>query len=130
MSRFTPFVLVGLGGLLGANARFLLSRWAGSLTDTPFPLGTFLANVVGCFVLGAVATLATERVMPHADAVRLAAGVGFVGALTTFSTFEFETHALLEDGAWWLALANVVASVVGGFVALRLGVLLGRWWLG
>lgn len=123
-----PYVLVGVGGFLGANARFVLARWVGGLADTPFPLGTLVVNVIGCFALGVLATLVMTRLVAHSDEIRLAVGVGFLGALTTFSTFGYETHALLEDGSWGAALLNVVGSVVIGLLAVRAGVVVARAW--
>ena len=125
-----PYVLVGVGGALGALARLAVARWVGALVQSAFPLGTFVVNVTGSFLLGLVATLVTERLVPGGDAVRLAVGVGFLGAYTTFSTFEFETHALLEDGAWMIACANVAFSVILGLVALRAGMLAAKSWGG
>ena len=63
-----------------------------------------------------------------ADALRLARGVGFCGGFTTFSTFEYENHALLEDGAWLSAAANMGLSLFAGLVAVRLGILAARSW--
>jgi CrcB protein len=68
------------------------------------------------------------RAIPHADAVRLVVGVGFLGGYTTFSTYEFESNALLADGQWLFAAVNIIGSVVAGLVAIRLGVLLGKAW--
>jgi CrcB protein len=129
MQSLLPYLLVGLGGFLGANARFVAARWVGNLVDGRFPLGTFLVNVGGSFLLGLLGSLLAERVVPRGDDLRLALGVGFLGAFTTFSTFEFETHALLEDGAFVTATANVVLSVVLGLLALRVGVVLAKSWL-
>jgi CrcB protein len=127
--RLLPLLLVGAGGFLGANARYLIARWVGEAIDARFPLGTFLINVSGSFLLGLLGALLAERLVPGGDAVRLALGVGFLGAFTTFSTFEYETHALLEDGAWLLASANVCLSVFSGLVAVRAGLVLGKTWL-
>jgi CrcB protein len=121
-------VLVGVGGFLGANARFLLARWIGLVVDTRFPLGTFVVNISGTFALGVVGTLVLQRLVPYSDELRLAVGVGFLGAFTTFSTFGFETHALLEDGSWITALTNVVLSMLAGLVAVRAGIVVARWW--
>jgi CrcB protein len=125
-----PYVLVGVGGCAGAIARFAVARWVAVWMDTPFPLGTFVINVSGSFLLGILGTLVAERVWPDGDALRLALGVGFLGAYTTFSTFEFETHALLEDGSWLLASINVAGSVLLGLLAVRAGILLTKGWLG
>ncbi len=100
----------------------------GGIVEGRFPLGTFLINVGGSFVLGLLGAVLAQRAVPHADALRLAVGVGFCGGFTTFSTFELETHALLEDGAWLTALGNVVLSLVAGLVAVRLGVVAAKSW--
>src|SRR3954470_11065044 len=100
MARLLPYILVGLGGFVGANARFLVGRGVASAFDTGFPLGTFLINVSGSFLLGILGAVAAQKTSADSDALRLALGVGFLGAFTTFSTFEFETHSLLSDAAW------------------------------
>lgn len=123
-----PYLLVGVGSFIGGNARFLLARWVGSVVEGRFPLATFLINVSGSFVLGFLGALLVQRAVPNADTLRLAIGVGFCGSFTTFSTFEFETHALLEDGAWLTAAANVFLSLVAGFAAVRCGLLAARSW--
>ena len=126
--RLAPYLLVGLGSFVGGNARFVLARWVGATIDARFPLGTFLINVGGSFVLGVLGGLLASRAVPHGDALRLALGVGFCGGFTTFSTFAYETHALLEDGLWWPAAANMAASLFAGLLAVRLGVGLVKWW--
>jgi CrcB protein len=123
-----PYVLVGIGGFIGANARFVVARLVSGLVETGLPVGTFLINVSGSFVLGVVGTLAAQRLTPHSEAMRLALGDGFLGAYTTFSTFEFETNALAQQGDWAAAAINVGASVAIGFVALRAGVALAAMW--
>jgi CrcB protein len=72
--------------------------------------------------------LLAARLVPQSDNVRLAIGVGVLGAFTTFSTFEFETHALFEDGRWLPALANIFVSLFVGLLAVRAGLLLARSW--
>ena len=129
MTSVMPYLLVGVGGFLGANARFLLARWVGVLVETRFPLGTFLINMSGSFLLGVIGTLVGQKVFPNSDAVRLALGVGFLGAFTTFSTFEFETHALFDDGEWLTAMTNIFASLFIGLVAVRAGIIAARSWL-
>ncbi|MCU0243025.1 MAG: CrcB family protein, partial [Vicinamibacteria bacterium] len=84
IARMLPYLLVGLGGFLGAIARYAVARWVGGITDARFPWGTFLINVSGSFLLGVIGGLLAERLVPHGDAVRLALGVGFLGAFTTF----------------------------------------------
>lgn len=129
MSSWLPYVLVASGGALGAVARFVIARWVGAIVDTRFPLGTFVINVSGSFLLGVIGTLVANRVVQNGDAVRLALGVGFLGAFTTFSTFEFETHALFDDGSWMTAVANIFASLFVGLLAVRAGIVVAKsWW--
>ena len=130
MNRLWPFVLVGVGGFLGANARYLMAKWVGTLIAGRFPLGTFVINVSGSFLLGLLGGVLAVRLVPQADNLRLALGIGFLGAFTTFSTFEMESHALLEDGAWMTAVAYIVASVLVGLFALRAGIVVAKAWFG
>lgn len=129
MSMWLPYLLVGVGGFVGANARFIVARGVGALFETRFPLGTFAINISGSFLLGVLGTIIALKMMPNSESVRLALGVGFLGAFTTFSTFEFETHALLEDGSWLMAATNMFASLFVGLIALRAGMVLARTWL-
>jgi len=129
MGVLWPYFLVGLGGFLGANARFILARGVGALFETKFPLGTFLINMSGSFLLGVLGTLVAQKVMPNSETMRLALGIGFLGAFTTFSTFEFETHALFDDGSWLTATTNMFASLFVGLVAVRAGIVLAKTWL-
>jgi CrcB protein len=129
MATLMPYLLVGLGGFIGANARFVAARLVGALFETKFPLGTFVINVSGSVLLGVLGTLVAQRMVPNSEAMRLALGVGFLGAFTTFSTFEFETHALIEDGSWITATANMFASLFIGLLAVRAGIVLAKTWL-
>src|SRR5438552_13759701 len=129
MSMLLPYLLVGVGGFIGSNARFLVARVVGALFETRFPLGTFVINISGSFLLGILGALVAQRVMPNSESMRLALGVGFLGAFTTFSTFEFETHALFDDGSWLTATTNLFASVFVGLVAVRAGIIAARTWL-
>ena len=116
---------VGVGGFLGALARYLVSLGVARVWPRPFPLGTLLINVTGSFVLGWFTTWVAART--HLDpAWRLLVATGFVGAYTTFSTFEYETRRLSEAGLHGLALLNVTASVAAGYAAVSLGVRLAR----
>jgi CrcB protein len=129
MATLMPYLLVGLGGFIGANARFVVARLVGALFETRFPLGTFVINVTGSFLLGVLGTLVAQKVMPNSESMRLALGVGFLGAFTTFSTFEFETHALFDDGSWLTATTNMFASLFVGLLAVRAGIVVARSWL-
>jgi CrcB protein len=115
-------LLVLAGGAVGAPLRYLTDLMVQARYDTLFPWGTFTVNVVGSLVLGGVA--ASVQIAGAASWVQPLVGTGFCGALTTFSTFGFETYRLVEDGSWLEAGLNVVASVAAGAVAFLLG-----WWL-
>lgn len=116
---------VGLGGFLGANARYLLGGVIAERWGAAFPWGTFVINISGSFILGLFLAFAEERPWMHPSS-RLMFAVGFVGAYTTFSTFEYESIRLLQDGEWLLAFANVAGSVVAGLFAVFAGIALGK----
>jgi CrcB protein len=126
IERSLPYLLVGLGSFVGGNARFVFARWMAGVVDTRFPLGIFLVNVSGSFLLGLIGGFLAQRSLSHPDAVRLALGVGFCGGFTTFSTFELDTHGLLEDGLWLTASMNMVLSLLVGLLAVRGGVIAAR----
>jgi fluoride exporter len=123
------YLAVAAGGAVGAVARYFLGGTVLSRIASPFPTATFVINVTGSFILGFFLTVAAERVhfSPH---LRLAVAVGFVGAYTTFSTFEYETLRLSEERGWTLSLLNVMLSVVVGFAAVWGGMALAHWWEG
>jgi CrcB protein len=112
--------IIGLGGFLGTVARYAIGLWIGQKWGRTFPLGTFLINVSGSFLIGFLMMLFTERLMLNPQ-WRMFFVIGFLGAYTTFSTFEYETGALLRDGEWFIASLNVALSVIIGFVALKFG---------
>jgi len=116
---------VGAGGCVGALARYGVSLAVARLWTRDFPLATLLINVSGSFILGLFSTWAAGRIGLD-PAFRLFVATGFVGAYTTFSTFEYETQRLTESGAAGWALVNVVTSVLAGFLAVRLGAALAR----
>ncbi len=116
---------VGLGGFLGANARYLLGGWIAARMGTLFPYGTFVINITGSFILGFFLAFIQDRLWIHPSA-RLLFSIGFVGAYTTFSTFTYETIALVQNGQLLLAAINCVGSVVAGLVAVFAGIVLGR----
>jgi fluoride exporter len=120
------FVWVALGAAFGAPLRYLVDRVIQTRHDTVFPWGTLTANLTGCLVLGFLVAAATA--LP--PAVEATVGTGFCGALTTYSTFSYETLRLLEDGARFYAVAYLGASLVGGFGAVGIGWTLGSWLAG
>ncbi|MFC7326291.1 fluoride efflux transporter CrcB [Marinactinospora rubrisoli] len=111
----TTLLLVALGGALGAPLRYLTDRVVQARHDSVFPWGTFAVNATGSLLLGLVAGLA-----PPGWLTALLA-TGFLGALTTFSTFGYETVRLARDGAWFFAYANVLGSVSAGLGAAYVG---------
>jgi CrcB protein len=124
--------LVAFGSALGGLARWgvglAVARWLG----TAFPLGTLAINVSGSLFLGWFITLLGDRLLQgvgwlRADDLRLMIAVGFTGAYTTFSTFEYEANGLLTDGRALASMVYLVASVLLGLGAVRLGVILARW---
>ena len=110
MAAVSPFLLVGVGGILGANARYILSTWAADRFGTAFPYGTFIVNISGSFLIGFLLAIFVAHV--GNSPARLLVVTGFLGAYTTFSTFTFETMALLRQGDIRSALANALG--VGG----------------
>jgi CrcB protein len=117
-------LFVCLGAALGAPARYLADRAIQRRHDTVFPWGTFAVNIAGSLVLGVLTGIAVHHAVP--SAVVAAAGTGFCGALTTYSTFGYETIRLTEDGAHLQAVLNVLASLAAGFGAAALGYAVGQ----
>jgi fluoride exporter len=112
-------VLVMLGAAVGAPMRYLTDRAVQSRHDTAFPWGTFTVNVVACLVLGVVTGAALAGSAPHG--VQLLIGTGLCGALSTYSTFSYETMRLAEQGSRFFAAANIAASVTAGLGAAFVG---------
>ena len=116
------YVWVALGGALGSIARYVLGVAVYQRFGTVFPYGTFAINISGCFLIGLVATfLETRTGMPAAW--RYTVPIGFIGAYTTFSTFEYEAFASAQAGQPGIAFLNIALSVVVGYLAVWLGVL-------
>jgi len=114
---------IGLAGFAGALVRYFINLLFGRL-NIVFPLGTMVINLTGSFFLGWFATWAVGRNV--SDITRLAIGTGFVGAYTTFSTYMFESNKLLEEKAYYAAVANLLGSLLLGLLAVRLGVWMAR----
>ena len=121
----SEFLLIGGGAVLGANARYWLTNYFAERFGLSFPYGTLFINVTGSFLLGFVLVLIGNRVIAD-PGYRLLIGTGFLGAYTTFSTFSYDTLALLERGDFLPALWNVLLSVVCSIIATYLGMMLAR----
>lgn len=116
-------LLVALGGAAGATGRYLLDTWLRRRQSTRFPRSTLVVNVLGSLVLGVVT--GTTLTGAAGDTLHAAVGVGFCGALTTFSTFGYETLRVFLDGARATAVANVVATTGASIGAAAAGLALG-----
>ena len=103
------FLLISLGAIVGANARYLLSRYAARLLGPVLPYGTLVINVTGSLIVGFFVIWTTERVLAD-PRWRLLVVVGFCGAFTTFSSYAFETMAFFEQGQWLLMATNFLAN--------------------
>lgn len=121
----TKYLVVGLGGFLGANARFWLATWAAERFGATFPWGTLIINVSGSFLIGLILTYLSARVGLSVN-YRLLLATGFLGAYTTFSTFTFESLTLLRDGSYLIGFANLLGSLALGLMAVFGGYLVGR----
>ncbi|MDH6521040.1 CrcB protein [Streptomyces sp. SAI-135] len=118
------WLLVVAGAVVGAPLRYLTDRAVQSRHDSVFPWGTFAVNVTGCLILGLLTGAAAAGAA--GSHLQLLLGTGLCGALTTYSTFSYETLRLAETGARLYALANVAASVVAGLGAAFAGVALAQ----
>ena len=109
---------MGLGGFFGALSRFLISGFVQKLLQTTFPVGTLTVNVLGSFLIGFLVLLFETLIAPEWKAFFV---TGFLGALTTFSTFSYETVVFIQEGLWIKALLNVLLNVLLCLFATLLG---------
>jgi len=119
------WLLLFVGGGLGASLRFALATWVDQRLPVSFPWGTLAVNAAGCFAIGLLATFADEHHV-LTPGLRLFLVAGVLGGFTTFSTFGLETWQLVEDRAMLAAAANALGSVALGLLAVILGVLIAR----
>jgi fluoride exporter len=117
-------LIVGLGGFIGANARYLIGMWASERWGSSFPAGTLLINLSGSFILGFFMPLTLS--LGWSERWRLLVAVGFLGAFTTFSTFTYETMQLMARNEYAAATLYTFGSVVLGLVAVVAGLWLAR----
>ena len=115
-------VYIALFGALGCLARYFLSGWVYQLFGRGFPYGTLAVNVIGAFLIGLIMEFSIRSALVS-PTLRIALTIGFLGGLTTFSTFSFETFSLLEDGRFLVAFTNILASVVVCLLFTWLGII-------
>jgi fluoride exporter len=122
------FLWICLAGAIGTGARYLIALWAAQRLGSVFPHGTLIVNLIGCFAIAALMHAALTLGWPATT--RAAVTIGFIGGLTTYSSFNYETMRLFEEGALATAAANVAVTLVGGFAAGWLGLIAARELLG
>jgi CrcB protein len=122
-------LFVAVAGAIGSLCRWGIGRLAVRLFGPDFPYGTLIVNILGCFLIGLLMhiALATDKFTPTA---RLTLTVGFLGALTTFSSFSYETVILIEQARWTAVGLNISANLVVGLAATFTGLVLGRMLVG
>lgn len=118
-------LLIGLAGLIGTIARYAIAELAVKRFGTDFPVGTLIVNVVGCFLAGVLFYLMRDR-LPVSETWQAVILIGFLGGFTTFSSFGLQTFALVRDGAVGLAVINIAASNILGFLMVWVGYSLAR----
>lgn len=118
-------LLIAIAGALGAVSRYGASSFISNWLGDKFAYGTLAVNVIGCFLLGLLMHISLSTDMLSAE-MRMVLAVGFLGALTTFSTFGYETFKFIEDAQWILAFTNIAANVLLGLTATILGLVTAR----
>jgi CrcB protein len=122
------FFWICLAGAAGTGARYLISLWAAQRFGATFPFGTLIVNLLGCFIIAAVVHAALT--LGWSPTLRTVATIGFLGGFTTYSSFNYETMRLFEEGAPAAAAANLAVTVCGGIASGWLGLLAARTLLG
>ena len=119
------YLLIAIGGAAGSLARYAAGTAVMTRFASRFPLGTMVVNVTGCFLIGLLMTLLTERFSSGTNWRPLLV-IGFLGGYTTFSSFEWESYAAIRGGSMWIGMVNLIASVAFGYAAVWLGALVAR----
>ncbi|HQZ13728.1 MAG TPA: fluoride efflux transporter CrcB [Devosia sp.] len=120
------YLLVGIGGAIGAMARYGAGVLVGHLWRQPFPLATLLINVVGSLAMGLLVGWFVRVLPPSQNEIRLFVAVGILGGFTTFSSFSLDAIALFERGDFWQAAVYIGVSVVASILALWIGLVMMR----
>lgn len=122
------FIWICLAGAAGTGTRYLIALWAAQRFGSAFPFGTLIVNLVGCFAIAGVMHAAVT--LSWSPTLRSAITIGFIGGLTTYSSFNYETTRLMEEGATGAAAFNATATIFGALAAGWLGLLCARQLVG
>ena len=125
LENMQNYVLVFVGGGVGAAARYWLSGWVPGKLESDLPVGTLAVNILGCFLIGLLMSAFEERFLAQ-PSVRIFLTIGILGGFTTFSTFSFETVALIRDGEVLFAMLNVIVSIITCIGGTAMGMYIGR----
>jgi fluoride exporter len=117
---------IGLGSIAGALSRHYLQLWFGNTWGNAFPWGILVINLSGCWLMGLLYGLTSQRSIPISSALYIMLTTGFLGAYTTFSTYGLDTIKLLEKNLCW-ALAYACGSAIVGILNVRLGIIMSTW---
>ncbi|MDP4174550.1 MAG: fluoride efflux transporter CrcB [Bacteroidota bacterium] len=117
--------IVFVGGGIGAVTRYLLSSYIQKAFSPGFPFGTLTVNILGCLIIGLLMTIFEDRFIVQ-PALRLLLTVGFLGGLTTYSTFSFETVALLQEGNYFSGFMNILGTTFTCLCSTWIGILIGK----
>lgn len=118
------FLWICLAGAVGTGARYLIALWIAQRAGTAFPYATLIINTTGCFVI--TAFMQAALMFGWSPTLRASVAIGLIGGFTTYSSFNYETIRLVEEGAGLAALTNITATVIGGLAAGWLGLVLAR----
>ena len=119
------FIWISIGAVFGANLRYWVADWAANRWGGGFPYGTFLINMTGSFILGMVIALISDHYIID-PRLRILITIGLLGSFTTFSTYTYESIALIQQGQWWLGLVNLFGSSLLGGLSALLGIWIGK----
>jgi fluoride exporter len=122
------FIWICLAGAAGTGTRYLIALWAAHRFGSAFPVGTIIVNLTGCFAIAAV--MHAAGTLAWSPTARSAITIGFIGGLTTYSSFNYETTRLMKEGATGAAAFNAAATILGAFAAGWLGMLCARQFIG
>jgi fluoride exporter len=123
--RMDRFLWICFAGALGTGTRYLVGIWAGARFGTTFPYGTLIVNVAGCFLITAIMQVALSTNLVPAT-LRLVLTTGFMGGLTTYSSFNYETTRFFQERSWGMASLNFAVTTAACFAAGLLGIVAAR----